>query len=125
MDRADEDHRSCAELLADFTEQLVVPAPVVVELDWLSLGRLGPEPFAEFLADVDNGSIVIADLVRADYVRVRELLRDYRDLNVGFVDAAVMAITERLREPKLATLDHRHFRTIRPRHVDTLELLPA
>jgi hypothetical protein len=26
---------------------------------------------------------------------------------------------------KLATLDHRHFGTIRPRHVDTLELLPA
>jgi hypothetical protein len=29
------------------------------------------------------------------------------------------------REPKLATLDHRHFSVMRPRHVDTLELLPG
>jgi hypothetical protein len=31
---------------------------------------------------------------------------------------------ERLNEPKLATLDHRHFRALRPRHVDALRLLP-
>ena len=30
-----------------------------------------------------------------------------------------------LGEPKLATLDRRHFGTLRPRHVDALELLPA
>ncbi|MBF8266743.1 MAG: hypothetical protein HW388_251 [Dehalococcoidia bacterium] len=27
-------------------------------------------------------------------------------------------------EPKLATLDHRHFHVLRPRHVDALRLLP-
>ena len=52
-------------------------------------------------------------------------MRTYADLRVGFVDAAVLAIVERLREPKLATLDHRHFSVMRPRHVDALELLPA
>jgi hypothetical protein len=36
----------------------------------------------------------------------------------------VLAIVERLNEPKLATLDHRHFRMLRPRHVDSLILLP-
>jgi hypothetical protein len=29
------------------------------------------------------------------------------------------------REARLATLDHRHFATMRPRHTDALELLPA
>lgn len=125
MDRADRDHQSCAELLANFSEQLVVPAPVVVELDWLSGERLGPEPFAEFLADVEDGSLVVADLIRPDYVRVRELLIRYGDMKLGFVDAAVVAIVERLGEKKLATLDHRHFSTIRPRHIDALELLPS
>ena len=125
MDRADTDHRICAELLASSREPLVVPAPVVVELDWLSGRRLGPEPFAEFLADVEDGSIAIADLTRTDYVRVRELLTGYTDLMLGFVDAAVVAIVERLGEEKLATLDHRHFGTIRPRHVKALDLLPA
>ena len=31
---------------------------------------------------------------------------------------------ERLGERKVATLDQRHFRTVRPGHVDALDLLP-
>jgi len=46
------------------------------------------------------------------------------DSDIGFVDAAVLAITERLNEPKVATLDHRHFSMMRPRHVEALRLLP-
>jgi uncharacterized protein len=125
MDRADADHEVCAELLAGSAERLLVPAPVVVEVDWLAGNRLGPEPFSAFLADIADDAIAVIDLVRADYVRVRELLARYVDLRLGFVDAAVVAIVERLGERKLATLDHRHFGTIRPRHVEALELLPA
>ena len=40
------------------------------------------------------------------------------------MDAAVLAIVERLNEPKLATLDRRHFGMMRPRHVAGLTLLP-
>ena len=47
------------------------------------------------------------------------------ELRLGFVDAAVIRVVERLREPKLATLDHRHFATVRTRHVAGLELIPA
>jgi uncharacterized protein len=125
MDRADTDHRACAELLTGSDEQLVVPAPVIVELDWLATSRLGAEPFAAFLTDLAEGAIAIIDLVRDDYVRVRELLGRYADLNLGFVDAAVVAIVERLREDKLASLDHRHFGIIHLRHVHALHLLPA
>jgi uncharacterized protein len=125
MDRADVDHGRCANLLAEAAEPLVVPVPVVVELDWLATSRLGRGPFSEFLADVADGAVQIAELVPADYERVRGLLSAYADLDLGFVDAAVVAIVERLGEHKLATLDHRHFTVIRPRHVDALELLPA
>ena len=125
MDRADADHRSCAELLAGAKDQIVVPAPVLVELDWLAGNRLGPEPFAALLADVEDGAISVVDLVRSDYQRVRELLARYGDLRLGFVDAAIVAVVERLGERKLATLDRRHFGAIRSRHVGALELLPA
>jgi hypothetical protein len=37
----------------------------------------------------------------------------------------VLAVVERLGEPRLATLDRRHFGLLRPRHRDSLELLPA
>jgi predicted nucleic acid-binding protein len=85
----------------------------------------GPGPFSAFLADVEDESITIVELVRADYARVRELLERHGDLSLGFVDAAVVAVVERLGERKLATLDHRHFGSVRPRHADALTLLPA
>jgi predicted nucleic acid-binding protein len=124
MDRADADHEICRELLSDSSERLLVPAPVVVELEWLASSRLGPQPFLSFLADVDADDVTIVDVVRADYVRIRELLTRYVDLELGFVDAAVMAIVERLDEHKLATLDRRHFTAVRPKHTDAIELLP-
>ena len=51
-------------------------------------------------------------------------MRAGRDLPLGLVDATVVAATEMLGEPKLATLDHRHFAVVRPAHVDALTLLP-
>ena len=125
IDRADADHQACVDLIRSFGEQLLVPAPVIVELDWLVGDRLGTEPLLAFFDDLADGAIAVVDLVRADYVRVRELLARYADLKLGFVDAAIVAILERLGERKLATLDHRHFGTIRPRHVDAFELLPG
>ena len=77
------------------------------------------------LRDIRRGSYDVEDLTAADYDRVEELLTTYRDLNVGFVDAAVLAIVERLGETKLVTLDRRHFTVMRPRHRASLELLPA
>jgi len=77
------------------------------------------------LDDVASGAFAIQELTAADYTRVGELMTTYTDLRVGFVDAAVLAIVERFREPKLATLDRRNFTAMRPRHVAALELLPA
>lgn len=76
------------------------------------------------LADIEAGAFQVAELVPADFRRIRELCERYSDADIGFVDAAVMSVVERLNEHKLATLDHRHFRMLRPRHVDALHLLP-
>jgi uncharacterized protein len=40
------------------------------------------------------------------------------------VDAAVITIAERLGLKEVATLDHRHFSVVRPRHVSAFTLLP-
>lgn len=98
--------------------------PVVVELDWLASQRLEPEAFLSFLLDVEEARVGVVELRVDDYVRIRELLDRYRDLPLGFVDAAVLAVVERLGEPKLVTLDRRHFRVMRPRHIPALRLMP-
>jgi predicted nucleic acid-binding protein len=76
------------------------------------------------LDDILAGAYRVMDLEQDDYVRVRELCDRYADADIGFVDAAVLAIVERLKEPRLATLDKRHFGVMRPRHVKALRLLP-
>ncbi len=103
---------------------LIVPAPVLVEVDYWIHTRLRPEVLVYLLDDVLAGAYVIEELRPKDYARVRQLCDQYADSDIGFVDAAVLALVERLNEPKLATLDYRHFGLLRPRHVTALTLLP-
>ena len=124
MDRDDPDHEACASLLGGTREPIVVPAPVLVELEWLLTTRIDTTAFDPFLSDVEEGRVRIADLVPEDYARIRTISNQYSDLPLGFVDAGVIAILERLNEPKVASLDHRHLRIVRPRHVAYLTLLP-
>ncbi len=125
LDRSDQDHGACRALIEAANEPLLIPAPVLVEVDYWIHQRLNPGALVALLADIEAGAYVVADLTRADYARVREVCDRYADADVGFVDAAVLAIVERMNEPKLATLDRRHFGLLRPRHRDTIELLPA
>ena len=124
LDRRDAHHAACRRLFEETTEGLVIPAPVLVEVDYWIHVRLQAGVFVALLDDIVTGAYRVEDLHAEDYARVRELCDRYADADVGFVDAAVLAIVERLREPKLATLDHRHFRVLRPRHLDALRLLP-
>lgn len=124
LDRSDDDHARCRHLIETATEALLIPAPVLVELDYLIHRSLHPGVLVALLDDIADGAYEIVDLAPLDYRRTRELCDRYADSDIGFVDAAVLAIVERLDEPKLATLDHRHFQVLRPRHVDALQLLP-
>jgi len=98
---------------------------VLVEFDHFASRQRDRQTVEVLIENIERGAYEVEDLLASDYRRISQLLTRYSDLRVGFVDAAVLAIVERLREPKLATLDHRHFAVMRPRHVDALELLPA
>lgn len=124
LDRDEADHRRCRELIEGADEALVIPAPVLPEVDHLVRSRMGPGPMLALLDDVEAGAYVVENVAPSDHPRIRFLLDRYADLDVGFVDAAVLAIVERLGEPKLVTFDRRRFGAMRPRHVDALELLP-
>jgi len=43
---------------------------------------------------------------------------------LGFVDATIVAVAERLKVRTLATTDRRHFGAVRPAHVDRFRLVP-
>jgi predicted nucleic acid-binding protein len=54
-----------------------------------------------------------------------ELVETYLALPLGVVDAAVIAIAERLQLIEIATLDQRHFGVVRPSHTRAFTLLPG
>lgn len=124
LDSADPDHQRCAVLLGETAEDLVVPVLVLAELDYWCQQRLGPTAWLTFLEDLLNGAYRPEPPTAGDLARCTELQRAYADLRLGVVDSSVLALAERLHEPKVATLDHRHFGTVRPAHVDALQLLP-
>lgn len=124
LDRDDRAHGRCRALVESASERLVLPAPILPEVDWFVAKHLGAGAMVALLRDIQAGAFVVEDLGPEDYLRVAEVLDTYADLDVGFVDAAVLVITERLGERRLATLDHRHFSVLRPAHVDSLQLLP-
>ncbi len=124
VNRGDPNHRRCAAVLAG-GEDFVVPSPILVEVDYW-LGKLvGPQAWADFVDDVVTGAYRVIHPSEADLVRAAELELAYADLRLGFVDAAVIALCERLGETRVATLDHRHFSVVRPRHCAHLTLLPG
>jgi predicted nucleic acid-binding protein len=124
LDAADPDHAQCAELIVEAREDLVVPALVLAELDYWCHRRLGAEVWIAFLDDVLAGAYRVEPPTGPDLVRCRELQATYLDLGIGVTDASVIAVVERFGEEKVATLDRRHFRAVRPLHVDALTLVP-
>ena len=96
--------------MEEATEPLVIPALVLVEVDYWIHQRLHPGVLVALLDDIDTGAYRVEDLQRDDYRRASELCDQYADADIGLVDAAVLAIPERRREPKLATLDRSTFR---------------
>jgi predicted nucleic acid-binding protein len=75
------------------------------------------------LSDLAAGELV-PEPAPADWLRIAELVTTYRDLPLGTVDAAIVAVSERLGSSTIATLDRRHFSAVRPARVPAFDLLP-
>jgi uncharacterized protein len=123
LNEQDPDHRRCADLLAE-GQDLLVPSPVLVEVDYWLVKLGSVEVWADFVADIDRGAYRVAHPTDADLARAAELEQVYEDLDLGLVDACTIALCERLGLTAVATLDRRHFSVVRPRHCTHLTLLP-
>jgi len=113
VNRRDEAHGLAAELIAQLGRNLVVPGPVIVEVDQLARARVGAHAARLFLAALDAGEHEVAYLSPGILRRAIEIDERFGDLDLGLADASVMAFAERRRLPIL-TFDFEHFRATRP-----------
>jgi predicted nucleic acid-binding protein len=86
----------------------------VAEASNLVSRRLGPEVESQFLRGLESFDVPAP--TPADWIRIAELVLQYRDLPLGGTDASVIALVERLDADALLTLDRRHFVVARPRN---------
>ena len=121
-DRSDAWHARARTLIQQETRGLILPAPVIPEVDHLLGARLGASSRQSFYAGIVSGAYLVAELAQERYARVAELNRRFDDLDLGFVDAAVVAIAESLGLTRVATTDRRHFAPLAAAF--SLKLLP-
>ena len=111
-DRSDAWHARARTLIESEGRGLIVPAAVIPEVDWLLGQRLGRRSRLTFYEGVAEGYYLVADLPRAAYPRIAELNRRFDGLDLGYVDAAVVAIAEALGLTRIGTTDRRHFEPV-------------
>lgn len=104
---------------------MIVPPLILVEVDYWCRKAGASTAFAGFVGDIRLGAYNLANLDGIDVDRSVELAETYASLDLGIVDASVVALAERLGVTRVLTLDRRDFSVVRPRHCAALDLLPA
>lgn len=111
--RRDPAHELARHLVTALGRSLIVLDPVLVEADHLLRRRWGPHAARSLLASVVAGEHSAGFLSPGLLRRAAEIDAQYPALNLGLVDAAVMAYAERHELPVL-TFDFADFRAARP-----------
>ena len=112
-------------LLRDEPGELVVPAPVTAEVDYMLGRRLGRAARLRFLADLAAGRFTVACLGADDHGVILEIEDRYEDIDAGLADLSVVVMAARAQTKRILTFDERHFRTLRPLNGGRFTLLPA
>lgn len=114
------DHRLFRNVI-DQARARYVPGLVLAEVDYfLRDERRGMQLFMQDLA---RGAFTYAPPTLGQLARAMEVDRRFADLNLGLVDASVVALAESLGIRRLATRDMRHFAAVRLRDGRAFDLV--
>jgi predicted nucleic acid-binding protein len=123
LNRSDTMHSSVTTVYTK-QKQILLPQTVLAEVAYLVGRNADLATVVAFLKGLSASRFALIALIDKDVMRVAEILDEYADSRIDFVDASVMAIAERYGIKKILTLDQRDFRLFRPKHCDSFEILP-
>src|SRR3954447_24252798 len=95
-----------------------LPQTTLAEIAYFLTRDFGNEVAARFLIELPRTKYRLIALEPEDVLRTANILQQYADTRVDFVDATIAAVAERLRISRILTLDQRDFHIIRPKHID-------
>ena len=111
MNRRDDDHERVVAWMEMIAEDLATTPLIVAEIDHLVTRVGGADAAAAFYEDLADGAYPVEWWPEAMPQTV-EAAREYP--GIGLADASLLALAARLETTRIATLDERHFRVIRP-----------
>ena len=97
---------------------------VLAELDYLVLKRVGLRAELAMLREAAAGVLQLADFGSREVARAAAVAEQYADLEIGLADASVVVLAERYKTTRVLTLDHRHFRAMKPLQGGSFTILP-
>ncbi len=124
-DRRDRHHKPLRKAIESERGAILIPVAILAEIDYLLRFKLGVRAELDFLNDVLAGAFTLEPFALADLARSRELIEQYRSLDLGLADAAVISAAERLRVRRILTVDERDFRAVPAFDGTPFTLLPA
>ena len=105
-------------------QPVIVPLSVLPEVTYLLQTRIGSAAEIAFVRAIADGEFTTEPIESDDIDRTVGVMEQYADFPLGFVDASVVAIAERVEAREILTTDRRHFGTVRPRHARGFVLVP-
>ena len=106
-------------------ELIYLPQTTLAEVAYFITRDYGNAVVARFLIQLPQTKYRLVPLEQEDIVRTAEILAQYADSRVDFVDATIAAVAERLNITRILTLDQRDFQIIRPKHSAYFEIMPS
>lgn len=120
----DRNHDRVLNVARILNDKIIIPTPVLPEISYLIASRLGHNCMRRFLNELVINDSTFEAITANDLKRVVEILEQYAESQLDFVDATIIAIAERRKICRILTLDRRDFSIVRPRHCSYFEILP-
>ncbi len=108
-DRSDRWHQAAVQVITAELGGLLLPSLVVPEVDHLLGTRLGRAARQQFYRGLVEASYLLVDIPQEKVARIREIDDQFGELDLGFVDCALVALAETTGVKRIATADRRHF----------------
>ena len=123
LNSSEAEHKATIRVLENIREPIVLPVPAITEVAYLLARDISNEAAADFIASHAAAELTL-DIPFKRLLRSAEILQQYADAHLDFVDALIVAMGERLNITRVLTPDRRDFQLIRPKHCASFELLP-
>lgn len=126
VDVSDIHHKRVWEWMEGAPDELCATPLVLAELDHL-VPRKGGSVAAEAVREDFRDGAYTVEWWRSALFETIEIASQYESIGLGLTDASLIALAAYMETTRIATLDERHFRAVRPAsgNAERFTLLPA